>query len=104
MAFIPASARDIVTTNNLDLDMSHGRFGYDRADHAAFLSRLQPLQSGEARSVADPEWVAELAANGYRAYEFAYGESDRERGNTGSVWVFFVHEGKGHVFYEKGPR
>ncbi|MBE9554116.1 MAG: hypothetical protein IMF05_11685 [Proteobacteria bacterium] len=102
--FIPASATRIVTVNNLDLNMSHGEFHYDPDDTAAFLARLRPLQSDEAQSVVDPERAAELAANGYRAWEFAYTGSAWEHGNTGSVWVFFIREGGGHVFYEMGPR
>jgi len=93
--FIPATARHIVTTNNLDLNMSHGRFGYDRADHAAFLARLRPLQSDEALSVVDPDWVAELGANGYRPYEFSDG---------GYVWIFFIRDGGDLAFYEMDPR
>ena len=102
--FIPASATRIVTVNNLDINISEGRFRFDRADRAAFLARLRPLQSDEALSVVDPERVAALGTNGYRPYEFAYDESDRGLVNTGSVWVFFVHEIDGFAYYEMGPR
>lgn len=101
---IPASATRIVTVNNLDLNISEGRFRFDRADRAAFLAQLRPLDSAEALSVTDPEWEAELAANGYRPYEFSYGESGRGRTNAGSVWVFFVHEIDGFAFYEMALR
>jgi hypothetical protein len=100
---IPTSATDIVTINDLDLNVSHGEFRYDSADTAAFLERLRPLPSRDALAAVDPERIAELEGNGYRAYEFAYGDSARGRTQYGFAWVFFVNENKGHVLYEMGP-
>jgi hypothetical protein len=39
---LPASAHDIHTRNNLDLNLSDGEFSFEPVDAAAFVSRVQP--------------------------------------------------------------
>ena len=98
--FIPGSATDIVTENNLDLDISMGEFRYDPADTDAFLANLRPWQAGRAPTDAYLAHVAEMKADGYRAWQLENGDGAREDINRGSFWVFFVNAREGHVVYD----
>ena len=40
---LPASARDIRVSSNLDINTAEGEFSFDPADFAGFASRLRPM-------------------------------------------------------------
>ena len=101
--FIPASATDIVTSNNLDLDISMGEFRYDPADADAFLANLRPWQAGRAPSDAYTALVAEMEADGYRAWQLENADGARKDINLGTFWVFFMNPREGHAVYDSWP-
>lgn len=98
--FIPASATDIVTRNNLDLDLSEGEFRYDPAETGAFLANLHPWRADETSTDAYAAHVKEMAADGYHAWELENADGLRVDINRGTVWVFFVNAPEGHAIYE----
>ncbi len=67
---IPGSSREIVTKNDLDLNLSEGGFRFDREDLEAFLSQL-------ARA-------PDLDSGRFDAYKY-------------EGWVFFISSGDGDV-------
>lgn len=52
---LPASAYDIRTNNNLDLNLSEGQFSFEPLEAAAFMSRVQPsgLRQTSSRALND---------------------------------------------------
>jgi hypothetical protein len=101
--FIPASATDIVTSNNLDLNISTGEFRYDPADADTFLANLRPWRADRAPTDAYAAYVAEMEADGYRAWELENADGAREDINIGTIWVFFMNARQGHAVYDSWP-
>lgn len=88
--FIPASSREIVTHNDLDLNTSDGGFDCKPEELPAFIQRLRPYTAGSAALAPVADRVAAMKAKGYAAYY--YRDQD-------TVWVFYVEPVKGHVDY-----
>ena len=89
-SIIPTSARDITTSNDLDINISEGEFRYDPKETNEFLRYLK-LYSGQKPMV--DSWQADIAKHqkeGYSSFEYA---SDK------TVWIFLVNVRTGHVHY-----
>ena len=87
---LPASARDIRTTNDLDLNTSAGGFHLEPSDYYQFTARLRPYSS-MASPFADLDgYVRRMREDGSQAGVF----SDPE-----STWLFVCEEGGGYCEY-----
>ncbi len=69
---IPASSRDILTVNDLDLNTSHGEFSFDPAEAPVFMGRMTRRPSAD---------------------------KGRYQGFTFEAWRFLVDPKKGHCRY-----
>lgn len=87
---IPASARDITTSNDLDINISEGEFRYDPKETNEFLGHLKPYSGQKPKLDRWQAYIAEQKKEGYNAFEYA---ADK------TVWVFLVNTGTGHVRY-----
>jgi hypothetical protein len=67
---LPASARDIHVSSDLDVNRSQGEFSFDPADFASFTSRLRAKED--------------------KTFEYSAG---------GSTWVFLCDSRRGHCRY-----
>mgnify|MGYP003424471100 FL=1 len=79
---IPASARDITTSNDLDINASKGEFWYDPKDTNSFLSLLKPYSGHKPKHDRRYDYVAKQKKEGYEAFEY---ESEN------SIWVFLIN-------------
>lgn len=87
---IPASAKNITTSNNLDINISEGEFQYDPMETNSFLKHLTPYIE---RKMKVSRWQAQIAEHkkkGYEALEYAA---------EGSIWIFLIKKIDGHVRY-----
>jgi hypothetical protein len=84
---LPASARDTRTSNDVDTNMSEGRFNFLAADYAAFTSRLRPYSSS-----ASPysRYIEEMQGRGYEARLFS---------DDTSTWAFLCNGERGYCEY-----
>ena len=89
-SFIPASARDITTSNNLDINTSEGNFWYDPKQTNDFLAHLKPYSGQKPKLDRWQDYIAKRKKEGYDSFEYT---ADKR------VWVFLVNSGKGHVLY-----
>jgi hypothetical protein len=87
---IPASARDITTSNDLDINISEGEFRYDPKETNEFLRHLTPYSGQKPKLERWQAYIAEQRKEGYNAFEYA---ADK------TVWVFLVNTSTGHVRY-----
>jgi hypothetical protein len=86
---LPASARDIRTSNNVDLNTSEGEFRFLAADYPAFASRLSRYTSPHAPDFVD-EYLRRMQAREYETGFF----SDEE-----STWLFACQGKDGYCEY-----
>jgi hypothetical protein len=84
---LPASADDIRTTNDLDLNTSEGEFRFAAADYRAFASRLRP---GASLPSSVAEYVRKMEKRGYEAGQFS---------DDASTWVFLCRGEGGYCAY-----
>lgn len=87
---IPVSAKNIITSNNLDINISEGEFQYDPIDANSFLKNLSPYTE---RKIDISRWqtqIVEHKKKGYEAFEYSA---------EGSVWIFLINKREGHVQY-----
>jgi hypothetical protein len=89
-SLIPASARDITTSNDLDTNKSEGEFRYDTKETNEFLRHLKPYSGQKLPLSRWQTFVVEKKKEGYDAFEYA---ADK------LVWIFLVNERTGHVRY-----
>lgn len=88
---IPESAARIVTSNNLDINTSHGEFLLPPKEAGPFLERLSPYNGRRSPFVGYGNKVVRRKAQGFEAMEYVDGAQ---------VWIFFVHKKTGHVYYD----
>jgi hypothetical protein len=74
-AIIPASSRDIIVSNDLDLNLSEGEFFCSPGEVVEFVRHLQG---------------GDVSEQGYRLYTYTDG---------GCTWTFVVDAGAGHCKY-----
>ena len=89
-SFIPASANDITTSNNLDISTSEGEFRYNPKQANEFLAYLKPYSGQNPKFEGWQTYIAKQIKNGNEAFEYC---ADK------TVWVFFVNAVTGHVRY-----
>jgi len=87
---LPASAHDIHTVNNLDLNLSDGEFSFKPAEAAAFVSRVQPYRAAPDQPENIEPQVAKMRRKGFEPHSF------REE-NT--YWIFFCRAEAGYCEY-----
>jgi hypothetical protein len=89
-AIIPASARDITTSNDLDINTSKGEFHYDISDTSDFVGHLRPYSGRKPTTVRWQNFASEQQSKGRNVLEFT---------DQRSVWLFSIDTKKGHVRY-----
>ena len=89
-SFIPASAQQIQTSNNLDLNTSHGSFFFKPADWHAFTEKLKQHESSSPPFANWQQTVERYKATGYEAWW-------HQENNT--TWVFFCEPSEGKCEY-----
>ncbi len=89
-SLIPASARDITTSNDLDINISEGEFRYDLKETNEFLRHLKPYSGQKPKLDRWQTYIAKQKKEGYDSFEYTSDER---------VWVFLVNTGTGHVRY-----
>lgn len=87
---IPASARNITVSNDLDRNRSEGEFQYDPKETDDFSRYLKPYAGQKLPLSRWQAYINEQKKKGYVAFEYS---SDK------SVWVFLVNIQTGHVRY-----
>jgi hypothetical protein len=87
---IPTSAKDITTSNNLDINISEAEFRYDPKETNEFLKHLTSYSAQEPKMDRWKVFITKQKMEGYNAFEYTAEE-------TG--WVFLVNAGTGHVRY-----
>lgn len=87
---LPASARDITTSNNLDLNISTGGFSFTPADGPQLYRLLKPGAPGHSKFADWPDTVADYNRRGFTAWSY---QQDRY------TWAFFCHQEKGRCDY-----
>lgn len=87
---LPASAHDIRTTNNLDLNLSEGEFSFKPVEAAAFVSRVQPYRAVPNQFESIEPLAAKMRRKGFEAYSFT---------NEDTAWVFFCKAETGYCEY-----
>lgn len=89
-SIIPISARDITTSNDLDLNVSEGEFLYAPKDTNEFLRHLKPYSSRKLPVICWESSIARQKEKRYDALEYTAAKS---------VWIFLVNTQIGHVRY-----
>lgn len=87
---LPASAHDIRTTNNLDLNLSDGEFSFEPFEAAAFVSRVQPYRAAANQPESIEPLVAKMRRKGFEPYRFIDGDTS---------WIFFCKAEAGYCEY-----
>lgn len=87
---LPASAHDIRTNNNLDLNLSSGEFSFELVDAAAFVSRVQPYRAKPSQLESIEPLVARMRRKGFESYSFT---------DEDTSWVFFCKDEAGYCEY-----
>ena len=87
---LPASAREIRTTNDLDINTSEGEFGFAPDDYQTFASRLSPYSPGAARSKDRDRYVRKMEGRGYQSGTLS---------EEGSTWLFVCERERGYCEY-----
>jgi hypothetical protein len=64
---LPASARDIKVSNDLDLNHSQGEFSFDHADFAAFAARLR-ARDGKTFEYTEGKYTWVFSCNSKRGH------------------------------------
>ena len=88
---LPASAHDIRTSNNLDLNTSAGEFYFASADYSQFWNRLAPYAAMETPFEGFDERVQKKLARGFTSGVFVDGDT---------VWVFTCRSQEGYCEYD----
>lgn len=88
--FIPASAQQIKTSNNLDLNTSHGSFSFKPADWPAFAANMKQPASITPPFANWQQTEERYKAAGYEAW--SHQEND-------ATWVFFCKPSEGKCEY-----
>jgi hypothetical protein len=73
---LPPSTRNILTENNLDIDVSRGRFEFDPKDAPVFVAKVE---TGPLVQRSNPDWsdiVDEFREAGLSAWHYSDGDSD----------------------------
>ena len=83
---LPASTTQIVTKNDLDLNLSSGEFTFDPKDFSKFQAQLKEC----VKSRDDVEELLNYAKKGY--YPFCYT-------SNASTWKFYMNPTTGHCEY-----
>jgi len=84
--FIPVSAEQIRTNNNLDLNISDGSFKFKAEDWSSFAARLRPQGSSAPPFVNWERTTEKYKASGYEAWWY---EADQ------TTWMFFCKPQEG---------
>ena len=87
---LPASARDINTSDNLDLNISTGEFSFAPTDGPKMYRLLKPGAPVRSRFANWPDTVADYNRRGFNAWSY-----QEER----FTWAFFCNTKKGKCDY-----
>lgn len=87
---LPASAYDIRTANNLDLNLSEGEFSFKPTEAAAFVSRLRPYRAAPNELESIEPLAAKMRRKGFEPYSFI---------DEYTSWVFFCKAEAGYCEY-----
>ena len=88
---IPQSSYDIVTSNDLDLNISHGEFSFNLEEKDLFQSMLKPYRGRKTPFLNYKKVVKDRESQGYIAFEYSANKC---------VWIFYINEKTGHVYYD----
>ena len=91
---IPRSSYRIRVSNNVSLNTSNGEFRFDPEDHEAFTATLTPYSDPRSPYEDFDRIVQRRLDQGYEAHQYI-GEC--------CVWIFFIDEEEGRVFYDMWP-
>jgi len=89
-SLIPATSKDIKTSNNIDINISEGEFRYDLKETNEFLNHLKPYTGQKPKLDRWQSYIVKQKKEGYDPFEYAADEN---------VWVFLVNTRTGHVRY-----
>jgi hypothetical protein len=87
---LPPSARDIRTSNNLDINTSKGEFSFVPAEYAQFAALVQRCEKSQSPFFDLNSDVVKMKSNGYLPSMFT---------EDSAVWVFFCGPEAGHCKY-----
>jgi hypothetical protein len=87
---LPNSARQIRTSNDLDVSISEGEFRFALGDYEQFSSRLRPYIEVEEPGAWSAERVVRKTRGGFEAGTYS---------DEGSTWVFFCRPAEGFCEY-----
>ena len=87
---LPASARDIRTTNNADINTSAGEFRFAAADYPVFASRLRSFSTLYAPPPDLDRYVQRMRKRGYQSGVFS---------DDTSIWLFVCEATGGYCEY-----
>jgi hypothetical protein len=88
--YIPASAREIRTSNNLDSNTSIGEFRYSSTETDDFLIYLKPYSGQRSKSDRWRDEISKYRNEGYDAFESAVDRTN---------WIFLLNNTRDHVRY-----
>jgi len=88
---LPSSAVEIHTSNNLDINISWGRFSFNPAHYTQFSSKVRPYSPIQSRLANLAERVTEKTGEGYIISTYSA---------DALVWVFFCKPSQGQCEYE----
>ena len=86
-SFIPKSSKNIVTSNNLDVNTSEGEFTFDVSDIDEFKAKLTKVDDP---SIPRNSKQMKLIKANYVPFEFS---------EDSSRWIFFIQPEAGHCKY-----
>lgn len=89
-SIIPASARGIKTSNNLDINISEGEFRFDQEETNTFLEHLKPYSGQPPKPRRRQTYIAKQKKKGYLPFEYT---------DNDTVWIFMVNSRAEHVRY-----
>ncbi len=87
---LPTSTTQIVTKNDLNLNISHGNFVIHPNDYQNFQAQLRECM----KSSIDTDELLPNAKKGYRPFCYKH---------AGYVWVFYINGRTGHCKYRMKP-
>ncbi len=87
---LPASTTQIVTRNDLDLNLSSGEFRMDPEDFSKFQAQLKEC----VKSRDDVEELLDYARKGYRPFCYT---------SNANTWRFYANPTTGHCKYRMQP-
>ena len=91
---LPPSTRNILTVNNLDINVSRGRFEFDPNDVPMFLAKVEAARQMRPRNPGWSDATEEFREAGLSAWHYSDGGSD---------WALFCNLDAAYCEYRMWP-